>query len=121
VNRFFTIIFTIIMLAGCASLPQPEIQPLTPRESASLQLTQEGIGHLNAGNPDNAIRSFEQAIGLNPNNGQCYYYLAQAWLAKGVVPEAKQFNSLAQDYLHDDAQWQDRVFEQTQRIEELSK
>ena len=116
-NRFLI----IIMLSGCANLSQPEIRPLTPRESASQQLTQEGLRHLNAGNPDNAIRSFEQAIGLNPNSGQCYYYLAQAWLAKGVVPEAKQFNSLAQDYLQDDAQWENRVLEQTQRIEDLSK
>jgi tetratricopeptide (TPR) repeat protein len=84
-------------------------------------LIQEGIGHLNAGKPDNAIRSFEQAIGLNPNNGQCYYYMAQAWLAKGAVSEAKQFNSLAGDYLQDDAQWEVRVREQFQRIESLSK
>lgn len=108
------------MLSGCANLSQQEIRPATPRESASQQLTQEGIRHLNTGKPDNAIRSFEQAIGLNPNNGQCYFYLAQAWLAKGVVPEAKQFNSLARDYLHDDALWVDRVLEQTQLIEKLS-
>ena len=120
-SRFFIIILSIIMLSGCANLSQQEIRPSTPRESASLQLTQEGIRHLNAGKPDNAIRSFEQALGLNPNNGACYYYLAQAWLAKGVAPEAKQFNSLAQDYLRDDAQWENRVFEQTRRIEDLSK
>lgn len=123
-NRFFIIIFTIIMLSGCANLSQPKIRPATPatpRESASLQLTREGIRHLNTGKPDNAIRSFEQAIGLNPNSGQCYYYLAQAWLAKGVIPEARQFNSLAQDYLQDNAQWEKRVLEQTQRIEKLSK
>jgi Tfp pilus assembly protein PilF len=120
-SRYSIIILSIIMLSGCATFSPPEIRPSTPRENASLQLTQEGIRHLNAGKPDHAIRSFEQAIGLNPNNGECYYYLAQAWLAKGVAPEAKQFNSLAQDYLRDDAQWENRVLEQTQRIEKLSQ
>lgn len=119
-SRFPLIILSIIMLSGCA-ISQQDHRPSTPRESAALQLTQEGIRHLNTGRPDHAIRSFEQAIGLNPNNGQCYYYLAQAWLAKGVVPEARQFNSLARDYLRDDAQWEERVLEQSHRIERLSK
>ncbi len=98
-----------------------ETGPSTPRQSASFQLTREGIQHLNAGRPDNAIRSFEQAIGLNPNNGQCYYYMAQAWLAKGAAPQARQFNNLAQDYLAGDRQWEARVQKQTQQIERLSK
>lgn len=120
-SRFSILILSIIMLSGCANISQQDTRPSTPRESAALQLTQEGIRHLNAGKPDNAIRSFEQAIGLNPNDGQCYYYLAQAWLAKGVVPEAKEFNNLAQDYLRDDVHWEDRVLEQTQRIEQRSR
>ena len=72
---------------------------------------------MGAGQPDNAIRLFEQAIGLNPNDGQCYYYLAEAWLAKGVISEAREFNNLARDYLKDDADWADRLKLQQNRIE----
>ncbi len=121
-TRFAILMLSIIMLSGCAfqSVTQ-DAGPSTPRQSAASQLTREGIQHLNAGRPDNAIRSFEQAIGLNPNNGQCYYYMAQALLAKGAASEARQFNNLARDYLIDNGQWQDRVLEQTQQIERLSK
>ena len=119
-TRGSLIMLSIIMLCGCA-LQFQDNQPSTPRSSAAVQLAQEGIHHLSADRPDNAIRSFEQAIGLNPNCGQCYYYMAQAWLAKGVTSEARQFNSLALDYLQDDPAWNERVTMQAQRIERLSR
>ena len=114
------IMLSIIMLYGCA-LHLQDKSPAAPRNSAAGQLAQEGVHHLSAGRPDSAIRSFEQAIGLNPNCGQCYYYMAQAWLAKGVASEARQFNSLALDYLQGDPVWNKRVAAQSQRIEELSQ
>jgi Tfp pilus assembly protein PilF len=121
VIRSIFVVFSIIMVAGCAlQFSHQDSGPSTARESAAWQLTQEGIQHLNAGRPDNAIRSFEQAIGLNPNNGQCYYYMVRAWMAKGVISEARQFNNLASDYLKDDPGWEDRVLEQSYRIEQLS-
>lgn len=120
--RFSIILLWIIFFSGCASqFPVQDNSSSTPRTNAALQLTQEGIQYLNAGRPDNAIRSFEQAISLDPNYGQCYYYMAQAWLAKGVASEAMQFNDLARDYLKDDAQWEKRVFEQTHRIERMTR
>lgn len=116
------IILSIVMLCGCSlQFSRQGTQPSAPRNSAASQLTQEGIQHLNAGRSDNAIRSFEQAIGLNPNCGQCYYYMAQAWMAKGVISEARQFNSLARDYLQDDQAWKERVAQQAKQIERLSK
>ena len=121
-TRIPLILLSIILYCGCAlQLPHRDSQPSTPRGSAALQLTREGIQHLNAGRPDYAISSLEQAIGLNPNSGQCYYYMAQAWLAKGVVSEARQFNSLARDYLQDDPAWEERVAMQAQRIDRLSQ
>ena len=119
-TRGSLIILSIMMLCGCA-LQFQDNRPSTPRNSAAGQLAQEGIHHLSAGRPDNAIRSFEQAIGLNPNCGQCYYYMAQAWIAKGVPSEARQFNSLARDYLQDDPAWNDRVTTQAQRIERMPR
>lgn len=121
-TRLAIVILSTIIISGCAfQLSQPDSGPSTPRESAAYQLTQEGIQHLNAGKPDYAIRSFEQAIGLNPNYGQCYYYMAQAWLAKGKVSEARQFNNLARNYLNDSPGWEDRLATQTLRIERLSR
>jgi tetratricopeptide (TPR) repeat protein len=114
-------VLVILVLSGCA--PQFQTQrgrALTPRESAAMQLTQEGKDLLEAGKPDNALRLFEQAIGLNPNDGQCYYYIAQAWLEKGAQAEAREFNSLARDYLKDDVKWTKRVIKQASRIDRLS-
>ena len=133
-NRIVIILLSAILLSGCAvqaiqtrdnrsssSSSSGSSRPMTPRENAARQLAQEGIHHLSTGNPDNAIRSFEKAIGLNPNNGQCYYYMAQAWLAKGSASEAREFNNLARDYLADDERWQSRIRKQSARIQRLSK
>ncbi len=117
-KRNFTVTLLIILLSGCAL---HDTRSLSPRENAALQLTREGRHLLDSGKPDNAIRLFEQAIGLNPNDGECYYFLAEAWLAKGNTSEAKQFNNLARDYLKDDAGWTDRVIQQQGRIGRLSK
>jgi Tfp pilus assembly protein PilF len=122
VKRCSVLLLLLGMLCGCAfQFSGQGNRLLTPRGNASLQLTQEGTELLNAGKPDNAIRLFEQAIGLDANNGQCYYYMAQAWLVKGVQSEAREFNSLARDYLKDDADWTNRVDRQAYQIERLPK
>ena len=68
-----------------------------------------------------AIRVLEQAISLDPNNGQNYYYLAEAWLMKGVTSEAKELNHLAEIHLKEDKEWIDRLAHQANRIVELEK
>ena len=115
---FFAIIPTLMILfAGCgAPLAHKTAPPPSPREDASARLTQEGRQLLQSGNYDNAIRLLEQSVGLDPNNGQSYYYLAEAWLEKGVLAEAKEFNSLARIYLQDDKEWLNRVEMQANRI-----
>jgi len=112
----------IVLFTGCTT-PQArkDTRPPSPREEASIPLIQEGKKLLQAGNYDNAIRLFEQAVGLNPNNGQSYYYLAQAWLKKGGLSEAKEFNSLAQIYLKDDKDWIVRVEQQADQISSLEQ
>jgi tetratricopeptide (TPR) repeat protein len=110
----------VVWVSGCATpIAHKETRQPGPREKASMQLTQEGKQLLDEGKTDNAIRLLEQAIGLNPNNGQSYYYLAQAWLEKGIFSEAKEFNDLAQIYLQDDKKWMIRVEKQADRIERL--
>ncbi len=110
----------IIVLSGCTKqIAHEELRQPSPREKASVQLTQKGKQLLNEGKPDNAIRLLEQAIGLNPNNGQCYFYLSQAWLRKGIYSEAKEFNRLAEIYLKDDKNWMIRLEKQANQIERM--
>ena len=96
-------------------------QELDPRVVASLQLTEQGRRLLEAGKSDRAIRVLEQAISLDSNNGQNYYYLAEAWLLKGVTSEAKKFNQLAEIHLKDNSQWMERVIHQPNRIADSEK
>ncbi len=123
-----------LTIAGCvkeqASQPHPpatrETEPdlmeeTDPRMLASLQLTEQGRRLVEAGKTDQAIRVLEQAISLNPDNGENYYYLAEAWLLKGVMSEAKKFNQLAEIHLKDNGQWMQRVIQQANQIAESEK
>jgi Tfp pilus assembly protein PilF len=119
-KNFLVLTLLILLFSGCSTpIAHKETRPSSPREDASAQLTQEGQQLLQAGHYDNAIRLLEQAIGLNPDNGQSYYYLAQAWLQKGVFSEAKEFNSLARIYLQYDKEWLIRVENQANQISKL--
>jgi tetratricopeptide (TPR) repeat protein len=93
----------------------------SPRVVASLQLTDQGRRLVEDHQPDKAIRILEQGVSLNPLNGQNYYYLAEAWLMKGAIDQAKEFNHLAEIHLKDDREWMLRVGQQTDRIAELEK
>ena len=88
----------------------------SPRAVASLRLIDQGRLFLESGNPDHAIRLYEQALNLDPANGQNYYYLSEAWIMKGNIAQAAEFNRLAAIYLEDDAKWMDRVMQQRERI-----
>ena len=130
----------IMALAGCvkdrpvgetgaireeiASEEQPEPQKPagpSPRALASLELTDQGRRHIETGEADSAIRVLEQAISLNPGNGQNYYYLSEAWLMKGFAAEARQFNHLAESRLTADKDWEKLVNRQAERIMQLEE
>ena len=96
--------------------PQP---PVDPRHRASLQLTDQGRTLLVQKRYDDAIRTLEQAINLYPQNGESYYYMAEAWLAKGSLSQAAEFNRLAQMYLNN-PNWSSRLNEQNRTIESTS-
>ena len=93
----------------------------SPRALASLKLTDQGRRHIEAGESDSAIRVLEQAISLNPGNGQNYYYLSEAWLMKGFAAEARQFNRLAQSHLTGDKDWEKLAIRQAERILQLEE
>ena len=133
VNIFLACLL-VLTIAGCVkeqvSQPPPpaqeqveaeSVQQPDPRTLASLQLTEQGRRLVEAGKSDQAIRVLEQAISLNPDNGQNYYYLAEAWLLKDVVSEAKKFNQLAEIHLKDSSQWMQRVIQQANQIAESEK
>jgi tetratricopeptide (TPR) repeat protein len=91
---------------------------ISPRALAALQLTDQGRMFLENNQPDNAIGILERALNLNPDNGRNYYYLAEAWLMKWNIGQAKEFNRLAEIYLKDDSEWLNRVKLQRERIKE---
>ena len=128
----------IVLTAGCVKettvqVPDRSIEKQTVEETevrekttepnarvlASLKLTDQGRRLLEAGKADHAIRVFEQAISLNPSNGQNYYYLSEAWLTKGFVNEAREFNRLAESHLENDRDWIKSVDQQADRIIKL--
>jgi hypothetical protein len=100
--------------------PQKPAGP-SPRALASLNLTEQGRRHIEAGEPDSAIRVLEQAISLNPANGQNYYYLSEAWLKKGFAAKAGQFNRLAESHLTGNTDWEKLVTRQAERITQLEE
>ena len=121
-KRLLIPFLAVVLFSGCVKLITPEeTRQRSPREKASLQLTEEGRQLLAEDKPDHAIRLLEQAIGLNPDNGQCYYYLAEAWIQKGNYSEARQFNSLAKNYLKKDKDWKTLLANQADKIAALEK
>ena len=122
-KRLLVLVLAMVLLSGCLKqFAREETLPTrqrSPRENASLQLTQEGRQFLDKDQPDQAIRSLEQAISLNPDNGPSYYYLAEAWLQKGNFSMARQFNSLAENYLKKDKGWSARLASQADKIDDL--
>jgi tetratricopeptide (TPR) repeat protein len=96
----------------------PSATKPNPRAVAALQLREQARFLLSKNQPDDAIRVLEQAVNLNPMGGQNYYYLSEAWIMKGNLGQAREYNTLAASYLRDDREWSGRVQEQRERIEE---
>ena len=136
-TRFIQIVLIFLLAvwpAACSKPPLKEVpyeaeEPATheepgeenPRVMASLQLTDQGRRLLEDRKPDKAIRVLEQAVSLDPTNGQNYYYLSEAWLMKGSAAQAREFNQLAEIHLKEDSAWMIQVANQADRIAELEK
>ena len=92
-----------------------------PQEVASLHLTEQGQMLLESGKVDEAIGVLERAVNIYPSNAKNYYYLAEAWLKKGNVTQAREWNRLAGMYLAEDSEWSPRIYEQRGRINMRSR
>lgn len=129
----------VISLSACASmrpvteeppeegLPTPEMvrapglsghegHAEDARAAAAHNLVLRGFQRLQARDYDGAVRLLERAVGIHPDNGPAYFYLAEAWLTKAHYDRAARFNDLATLYLRDDPAWRRRAASQKDRI-----
>ena len=102
-------------------VPSPEIvEDKSSRNSSRIMaahsLTKEGDRLIKKGDIEGAISILERAIGINSKDGAGYYYLAEAWLKKGNLKLAAQYNKLAGIYLRADGRWKIFAAEQERRI-----
>lgn len=145
-KRFCTGLIILIFMSSCAvvkpSLPRPAGKPPvtkprppkpviksrlpenptpkpsdSPRTVALLSLVDQGRAYLKQSRPDEAIRVLERAVNINPQRGESYYYLAQAWQMKQNFSQALEYNRLAGNYLDNDPKWAGLVKAQRQKIE----
>lgn len=98
------------------TLRAPKTVKPDPRALASLELTEQGRMLLEQGSVDEAMTVFERAVNLSPENGRNYYYLAEAWLIRGDLFQAREWNRLAELYLQGDPDWAKRVSSQKLKI-----
>lgn len=101
--------------------PEPGREPSepAPRTIASLSLTEQARLLIESKQPDEAIRTLERSLNIDPDNGRSCYYLAEAWMLKGNREQAMEFNRMAGIYLEKDAAWSRKVRRQKERIENL--
>jgi hypothetical protein len=97
---------------------RPKPKP-TPQLIASLTLVDQARVLIDSNRPDDAIRLLERAVNLHPQNGQTYYYLAEAWLKKGDILQAGEFHRLAGVYLKYDGDWSSQLKLQEQKIKDF--
>jgi len=106
-----------------STVPEPEetdqINAPAPRTIASMRLTEQARLLIESKKPDEAIRTLERALNIDPQNGRNYYFLAEAWMIKGNKSQAFEFNRMAEIYLAKDAPWMLKVLEQKERIENI--
>jgi hypothetical protein len=88
----------------------------SPRTVASLRLTEQARLLIESKKPDEAIGILEKAMNIDTNNGQNYYFLAEAWIMKGNKAQALELNRMAGLYLSNDNSWKLKVKQQKERI-----
>lgn len=123
----------LLLMGGCAAagpasplpsrtrpvaVPPSERQKEAPGDLAALEITEEARILLEEGRTGDAIRLLERAVNLHPESGRSWYWLAEAWIARGGYRQAAEFNGLAEAYSVGEREWEIRVRRQRTRIEE---
>lgn len=101
--------------------PPPVEEPFNAQAQAAAALVSQGRQYLRRGDADAAIRVLERSVALDSNQGENYYYLAEAWLMKQNARQAREFNRLAEMHLVRDPNWQVKIARQRDRIEEFDR
>ena len=141
-SKWMTVGCFLIFIMGCAAAgpmqPKPISEPAgglsrssreypsqekpqkesDPRALAALELREQARVLIERNRLDDAIRALERAVNLHPQDGKNYYYLAEAWLKKGDVSQASEYNRLAEIYFKADSQWMKQLRYQRMRIEQ---
>jgi hypothetical protein len=89
----------------------------SPRAHASLRVTDQGRQLLLGGQVEEAISVLERATGMNPDNGEAYYWLAEAWLKKGNPKQALEYHHQAWLRLRTQPAWNGRLRDQRERMQ----
>jgi tetratricopeptide (TPR) repeat protein len=78
----------VVVCLGCHSLPVPEAEPEAERPSAAALLWEQGQAAMRAGQPQEAVRCYEQSLAADPALTRNYLSLGAAYLECGKIDAA---------------------------------
>jgi tetratricopeptide (TPR) repeat protein len=120
--KHLTCFLLFFFLLSCQTLvppPSEEIeekfsptlsQSLTPEQTVSLRLTQEGEEALLRGSMIEASNTFAKAIDLDPSNGFAYYFLGEINFQKGKYHQSLTFLEKAEGILQKRSHWLSKIY-----------
>lgn len=88
---------------------QPPQQPVTPQNIAAQKLIRDGQMYLDQKNYELAAVRFQDAINVDPRNGEAYYYLALSDFYLELYDEAVGLLDKAKALLQYDERWVERI------------
>lgn len=88
----------------------------TAERSASSSLVERGVAAMMAGNSDEARDLFQEAIQIDPNNGEIYYHWAVLEEKEGDREQARQLWIKADAFLGDEPEWKMRLEKLGERV-----
>lgn len=77
----------------------------SPKRDASLQVAELGRQQLAENKFEQAMKTFEEAITIDPSNGAAYYYLSRTHLLVGDTDKASGILDKAEELLAGDNNW----------------
>lgn len=111
-NKHIGFFFILLVMMGCASYPKlkhSSSAPLTPEQSASVALVEQGREAALSGRYDQAADLFQEAITVDPSNGVAYLEMARVRTQASEYGEAWGFLEKAESLLANDPQWGDSI------------
>lgn len=92
------------------------VGPVKPVRAASQKLVDEGQKFLDGAEYERALYKFEEAINIDPSNGEAYYYMAKTQAELGANDEADGLLDKAESLLGSRAPWGERIASLRQEI-----